>query len=151
MLEFTRRNIVTLFFFAEAVQFRTNFFVACFLANPIWCSFAVVNNFRDQTHYNPYCEGEDNPKEFLTKILLYTPLYFSTIVAVYFQHINELRLFVWSENNNKQQQTMLEIFERQQEGVILLKQTPKGGASDKPEVLYNNGAFLDIVKSKDVA
>lgn len=45
---------------------------------------------------------------------------------------------------------MLEIFERQQEGVILLKQATHGAASDKPEVLYNNEAFLDIFQTKDV-
>jgi hypothetical protein len=41
-------------------------------------------------------------------------------------------MFVWSENNSKQQQTVLEIFERQNEGVVLLKQAAEGADSDKP-------------------
>lgn len=49
------------------------------------------------------------------------PLVLPYIISVYLQTFNELRLFLWSENNSKQQQTVLEIFERQQEGVVLLR------------------------------
>jgi hypothetical protein len=54
------------------------------------------------------------------------------LFGVYLQGINEIRMFVWSENNSKQQQTVLEIFERQNEGVVLLKQAAEGADSDKP-------------------
>lgn len=40
------------------------------------------------------------------------------------QMLNEMRLFLWGDNNAKQQQTVLKIFNQQHEGIVLLKPKP---------------------------
>jgi len=131
-LEFTRRYIVHFFFLTDIVSFRTNIFISCFVATPLFIFIGGLNNQFDQTHPLPFCPNKDSLKVYYAKLLLYIPLVVPVLFCVYLQGINELRLFIWSENNSKQQQTVLEIFERQQEGVVLLKQAMQGADSDKP-------------------
>ena len=80
--------------------------------------------------------------KFLSMLLLAIPFIFSA----YIQTVREQRLFLWGENNKRQQQTVLEIFENQNEGIVLLEK-PKSKevrGKDVEEVLYNNNAFSEI-------
>jgi hypothetical protein len=49
------------------------------------------------------------------------PICIPLLFSIYMQTLNEMRLFLWGENNAKQQQTVLEIFNQQHEGIVLLK------------------------------
>jgi hypothetical protein len=67
--------------------------------------------------------------------------------------VREQRLFLWGENNKRQQQTVLEIFENQNEGIVLLEK-PKSKevrGKDVEEVLYNNNAFSEIFQTEQAS
>ena len=84
--------------------------------------------------------------KFFVMMLLAIPFIFSA----YIQTLREQRLFLWGENNKRQQQTVLEIFEKQNEGIVLLEK-PKSKevrGKDVEEVLYNNKAFSEIFQTE---
>ena len=58
----------------------------------------------------------------ILKLLLTLPVAMPYLFGIYMQTLNEQKLFLWGENNAKQQQTMLDIFNQQHDGVVLLKQ-----------------------------
>jgi hypothetical protein len=132
-------------FFTDIVLFRTNIFVATFVAIPIYLIFAVLNQQQVMTTHE-LCRETSLPR-LAGKIFACIPLALPFILSSYMQTLNEMRLFLWGENNLKQQQTVLEIFERQQEGVLLLKQAQEGTEND--EVLFSNSAFAVIAQTKD--
>jgi hypothetical protein len=77
-----------------------------------------------------------------------TPALIPFILSLYMQTLGELRLFLLGETLTKQQQIMLEIFEQQNEGVVLLQKPKKKDSEDekeeeqtKSEVLYINKAL----------
>jgi len=65
------------------------------------------------------------------------------------QALNEQRLFLWGENNAKQQQTVLDIFNQQHDGIVLLRPQTAEGSTEQATVLYSNDAFSEIVQTKD--
>jgi hypothetical protein len=87
--------------------------------------------------------------KFFVMMLLAIPFIFSA----YIQTLREQRLFLWGENNKRQQQTVLEIFEKQNEGIVLLEK-PKSKevrGKDVEEVLYNNKAFSEIFQTEQAS
>ena len=74
---------------------------------------------------------------------------------MYLQTYNEARLFLVTENSAKQQQRMLEIFEKQDEGVIVLRQEmtqedPSKKDDKDGRILFTNNAFNGIMQNQDV-
>jgi hypothetical protein len=98
----TRRYINHFFFFTDVLQYRTNFFIGLFVANPAWAILAAFNNQFDQTHVIPICIEKERFGVYISKMLLFLPLWVPFFFALYFLQVNELRLFNWSENNGKQ-------------------------------------------------
>jgi len=63
------------------------------------------------------------------------------------QKINELRLFLLGETLTKQQKIIFEIFNKQNEAVVVLK--PSGDKEPTSSVVYANDRFANLVKTED--
>jgi hypothetical protein len=50
----------------------------------------------------PICIEKERFGVYISKMLLFLPLWVPFFFALYFLQVNELRLFNWSENNGKQ-------------------------------------------------
>jgi hypothetical protein len=57
-------------------------------------------------------------------VILLIPIF----TSFYLKGLSELNSFLVSHSNTKQQRLVLEIFDRQNQGVVLLKQHHKGNA-----------------------
>jgi len=77
------------------------------------------------------------------------------VLPSYFSHymmtLNELKLFDVIETLRKQQRVVLEIFERQKDGVVVIQKpvdNDEKGDGDQL-VVFANSAFKDIVQTHD--
>jgi hypothetical protein len=79
----------------------------------------------------------------LVQVLFGIPLY----ASFYIQAISKLGTYLIAESNVKQQRLVLEIFERQQQGVVLINSNPECDASLEPvkRVLFSNNTFSQII------
>ena len=112
LLEFTRRYIVHFFTISDLIVFRTNIFSVLFVAMPIFVIISGLNSHFDLSHPVSYCANKLPLPIYYSRLLLYIPIVMPALIGSYLTGLNEQRLFIWSENNSKQQQTVLEIFER---------------------------------------
>lgn len=84
-------------------------------------------------------------------LFILIPIY----TSIYMQALGDLKLFIASENNSKQQQLIQQIFEDHNEGVVLIKserEAQPANLADPPakKVLFHNSAFAEILGGDDV-
>ena len=78
------------------------------------------------------------------------PWGFPALYAVWQLRVNELRIFQLAESTQKQQQIVLEMFERQNEGVVLFSRSQNlVTGEDQENVLFANEAFKKLANVKD--
>ena len=112
LLEFTRRYIVHFFTISDLIVFRTNIFSVMLLSLPLFVIISGLNSHFDLSHPTGLCVDPVPLPVYYSRLLLYIPIVMPALFGTYLTGLNEQRLFIWSENNSKQQQTVLEIFER---------------------------------------
>ena len=109
-------------------------------------SAAAPLNKSPQAYRNlKICEGT-GMAEFWWGATLFLFL-FPSFVALNLKKYNEKRLFFMSDKMTEQQQVVLEIFERQNEGVVILQKKNNEDEAEHETVLYSNDAYKRIVGS----
>jgi hypothetical protein len=123
-------------FLSEMTIFKVNLKAALGVGFPVFFSFSVVHYVFSHDHGITICET--SKKEMFLSYLGLSVLYMPILCATYLSQLSEMRLFFLGENTTRNQDNMLELFEKQYEGVILLTHSPQ---SNVEELVYMNEAF----------
>jgi hypothetical protein len=153
LLDNARKNIPMALFLGETLILRANYYMLCFLACPLTFVAASLDK-QAQTQlmlkgvkFCPIDQGQIFALYFVIFPMV-LPSYFSH----YMMTLNELKLFDVIETLKKQQRIVLEIFERQKDGVVVIqKPADNDEKSDVDQlVVYANSAFKDIVQTDEL-
>jgi hypothetical protein len=118
LLDFTIRNFNQLYFVAEVVLFWTNFYsLMVFSAAVIY--FLAAERARLAKNQLKFCSYSTSDR-FISAIAS-LPIIIPSFYALYMQTLNEIRLFITIDNMRNQQRMTLDIFEKQNEAVVLIK------------------------------
>jgi hypothetical protein len=83
--------------------------------------------------------------------LLVAPFVVPLIYAFYSQFLYETKLFLLTKTTQKQQQLILEIFDQQKDGVILMKNSAESSQNSSVEnVLFKNNILADILPNNEL-
>jgi hypothetical protein len=135
-------NIILFFCEANLFPFR----LTSYLSVPVY--FLLVSIHQNAQYAQlPKCSDKNGSKltifyTLLVEVLFLIPLY----ASLYMQAVSEIRTYLVAENNIKQQQLILEIFERQHDGVILIKNNHDQEADQYAKnVLFCNNNLSEIL------
>jgi hypothetical protein len=153
-LDTARKFFNLTLFFTDLILFKTSFYTTMFVTFPTLIATGAVNMSLETSKNTPLCPSGLN--DMMRSFFILIPAWIPFMLSQYMQTLGELRLFLLGETLTKQQQIMLEIFEQQNEGVVLLQKPKKKDSKDgkedeqpKSEVLYINNALKRIINSAE--
>lgn len=130
---------------ADAALFRGNFLVILLVVLPIAASFFAWRlSFQNKSI--GMCQ-DDNRNELFMSYFLTCFVLFPTFYGLFISQIYEMKLFHQSYTMSKQQNFVLQAFQGQNNGVVLLQKTPSE-EEDKPPIYklrYRNQSAQNIL------
>jgi len=136
----------------DLIILRPNVYLTAFIVAPIQLILAALTRTARQHNTIEICSVTATNQ--IGLLFAQFPIYLPILVGVYLQTYNEARLFLVTENSAKQQQRMLEIFEKQEEGVLVFQKSvapedPSKKDDKDGKILFTNNAFTGIVRAED--
>jgi hypothetical protein len=114
------KHLNMIFIVLDIIVFKVNILVSLCFGFPVFAGMQILNHVSN--YHKEVCESSTIEIVFSYLGLAYLSL--PAICATYLSQLNEMRLFFLSENAARNQVNMLDLFEKQYEGVILLAQAP---------------------------
>jgi hypothetical protein len=153
-LDTCHRQLALVMLLADLITLRPNFFLTALIVTPLQLIIgALTKTARLHNSTQSICPATNAQQ--VGFLLATFPALLPLLFGVYLQTYNEARLFLVTENSAKQQQRMLEIFEKQEDGVVVLQKAtvpedPSKKDNKDVKILFTNNAFTGIVQAQDV-